>query len=242
MKFSSRNNNALLLASMAWGLIMTGWALLFFWAIQVADKSVLSFDPTIAIFFLFFIIATSISYAGVKQIAKGNDLFDKCNEILSYNIEIGLHDKKIFYAIGEKQVELAKRHYWPVSCIVVSVETDQEQDPDIFKVKTLIKEVVSQELSSMIRGSDLIASFAKNEFTILLTNCDLEHAKRVAKRIRMRITESGVRSGKKMIYIPCSCGVVTVEGASLSMRDIMKFSFEALEAAKAKGKNTIAVY
>ncbi len=67
---------------------------------------------------------------------------------------------------------------------------------------------VADAIAPLLRQSDVLARFGGEEFTVLLPDCDLTHAKEIAERIREKISRVDIEhDGKQNFRLTVSIGV-----------------------------------
>ncbi len=101
---------------------------------------------------------------------------------------------------------------------------------------------LSIELSNSIRESDLLARLGGDEFGILLENCELQQAEKLADTIRKNIKNFRFVWEKRVFEVGVSIGVVAINKTSKKISDILSAADLACYAAKDSGRNRIHVY
>jgi diguanylate cyclase (GGDEF)-like protein len=98
---------------------------------------------------------------------------------------------------------------------------------------------VADALRDRLRPTDLIARFGGDEFAVLLPSLDVAQARHTAERLRQRIVEISPPSLSTAITISVGvCG--GTDGDDVD--SLMQRADEAMYAAKARGRNRIAVH
>lgn len=100
---------------------------------------------------------------------------------------------------------------------------------------------VSKRITNAVRSLDRVGRFGGEEFIVVIDECGVETAMRVAERIRESIESSPIRiGGGLMANITISGGLCEVNaGTSVDM--MLKLADEALYAAKNAGRNQIVL-
>jgi Amt family ammonium transporter len=93
-----------------------------------------------------------------------------------------------------------------------------------------------------IRSSDLLARIGGDEFTILLSNCTLEVAQRIADAIRQEFQRFRFAWGDKVFSQSVSIGLVPIDKQSQGLQQVLSFADTACFAAKEAGRNQIHVF
>jgi diguanylate cyclase (GGDEF)-like protein len=105
----------------------------------------------------------------------------------------------------------------------------------------LIKQV-SQLLHATLRERDIVGRLGGDEFGIMLTQCSHDDALRVAEKVRKAVVDLRFAWGVRSYRIGVSIGVVLLDGASSSLKEVMKSVDAACYMAKEKGRNRIHLY
>jgi Amt family ammonium transporter len=93
-----------------------------------------------------------------------------------------------------------------------------------------------------IRHSDLLARLGGDEFGILLTQCTLDAAERIAEKIRESVKSFRFAWGGKTFAQSVSIGMVPIDEQSQSVEQIFSFADMACLTAKEEGRNKIHIY
>jgi Amt family ammonium transporter len=93
-----------------------------------------------------------------------------------------------------------------------------------------------------IRGSDLLARLGGDEFAILLSNCSLDVAQRIADAIRVEFQRFRFAWADKVFSQSISIGLVSIDKQSQSLQQVLSYADTACYAAKEAGRNQIHVY
>lgn len=97
-------------------------------------------------------------------------------------------------------------------------------------------------LSSCIREGDVLARLGGDEFGLLLQNCELGQATRVADKIRQSVKEFRFAWHDKSFEVGASIGVVGISMDNMDMANILSSADMACYAAKDMGRNRVHVY
>ena len=92
------------------------------------------------------------------------------------------------------------------------------------------------------RDADVLARLGGDEFGLLLQNCTLKDAVRIAEGLRKVVKDFRFVWEKKTFEITVSIGVVPITADSASPAEILSDADSACFAAKDKGRNRIQVY
>ena len=97
-------------------------------------------------------------------------------------------------------------------------------------------------LQRHIRDTDTLARLGGDEFGLLLHNCPLERAQRVAETIRSVIKQFRFSWEGSSFDLACSIGLVPITADSISPAEILSEADAACFAAKDKGRNRVQLF
>jgi len=101
---------------------------------------------------------------------------------------------------------------------------------------------LSSHIQHWVRESDTLARLGGDEFGVLLQNCDLEHAQRVAMALRDCITDFAFVWQEKTFKVGGSIGIVEINTSTPSISQAMSNADVACYAAKDHGGNRIHLF
>jgi EAL domain-containing protein (putative c-di-GMP-specific phosphodiesterase class I) len=101
---------------------------------------------------------------------------------------------------------------------------------------------VSTLLKQQIREGDSIARLGGDEFGVLLENCPMQDAIRIAEELRQCIVQFRFVTEERSFTIGASVGVVQVTDGFLNMTEILGAADSACYVAKQKGRNRVQFY
>ncbi len=93
-----------------------------------------------------------------------------------------------------------------------------------------------------IRKHDSLARLGGDEFGLLLEDCNLKNAKKIAKNIQQEVEEFNFHWDNKAFKIGVSIGLVSLESHHLDIYELLAEADVACYAAKDRGGNTVQVY
>jgi Amt family ammonium transporter len=93
-----------------------------------------------------------------------------------------------------------------------------------------------------IRNSDLLARLGGDEFGILLIQCSVEAAQRIAEGIRRSIQKFCFVHAEESFSQTVSIGMVIIDDHSNDLEQILSFADSACFSAKEEGRNKIHIY
>ena len=97
-------------------------------------------------------------------------------------------------------------------------------------------------LRTVIRNRDSVARLGGDEFAMLLDDCSLSPAQRIAQDLLRAVQKFSFASGDKLFKVGVSIGVVAFHDGSLGMIELMRAADDACYVAKRRGRNRVHVY
>jgi|GEM_PF-732095 len=97
-------------------------------------------------------------------------------------------------------------------------------------------------LRSNVRQQDVLARLGGDEFAILLENCNLHQAERVANAIRQAVQDFRFYWEDNTFNVGVSIGLVPLDWTSETTTDLLRRADTACYTAKDKGRNRIHIY
>ncbi len=153
--------------------------------------------------------------------------------------------------MNRNQFEQRLAHLYKCSQCEGSVHSLLYLDLDQFKIVNdtcghtagdkLLKKLAAL-METKIRGNDIIARLGGDEFGVLLENCPLNEAKKIANGFCELINDFHFHWQKKVFTIGVSIGLVTIDKYSDSVENLLSCADLACYAAKEQGRNCVQVY
>ena len=105
----------------------------------------------------------------------------------------------------------------------------------------LLKQITSV-VQTRIRTSDVLARLGGDEFGVLLVDCTLDTASRIAENLRQAIREFRFVWGDRVMNVGVSIGLAEVNGSLESLAAVMSAADVACYSAKDSGRNRVQTY
>ncbi|ALP54216.1 hypothetical protein Tel_14305 [Candidatus Tenderia electrophaga] len=106
----------------------------------------------------------------------------------------------------------------------------------------LLQRISSIILNKIRKDSDVLARFGGDEFVLMLSDCPIERATRVAEDICQEIQEYRFVYDYKTFAIGASIGVVSLTSEIANTNDALRMADNACYVAKEKGRNRVHLY
>lgn len=148
----------------------------------------------------------------------------------------GLGNRRAFDEAVDREVSRSRRAEGATSVVLVDLDHfKQVNDVAGHQAGDAVLVAVGRALAGAGRPYDLVARIGGDEFGILLPNCELADASRVAERVRQAVWDS-VGEWR----VSASVGVATTPMDGLSSKELLRQADGALYRAKSAGRNRVA--
>ncbi|MGE4543253.1 MAG: diguanylate cyclase [Pedobacter sp.] len=161
----------------------------------------------------------------------------------------GLHNRRHFNKLARDMIGRALRYSHPLSVMAFDIDHFKwVNDTFGHNYGDLTLKMVAKATRELIRATDIPARYGGEEFIVLLCETPAAEAAAVAERLRNKIQETVVDSGKGPIKITASFGVSDyIEPGNTLARDRMLSEFvttadRAMYASKNAGRNRVTIY
>ncbi|MGJ7487720.1 diguanylate cyclase [Variovorax sp. LT2P21] len=101
---------------------------------------------------------------------------------------------------------------------------------------------VARALTGQVRLADIVARLGGDEFAILLRGCPLPRAVQVAEKLRQAVEDYQLVWEGHSFGVGASIGLVAVDASFKDAAAVLSAADSACYAAKAKGRNAVAVF
>ena len=101
---------------------------------------------------------------------------------------------------------------------------------------------ISVVLQERLREGDTLARLGGDEFGVLLENCQIEHAVRIADTLRQTIADFHFVVNQRSFAVGVSIGLVNMADGTLTLTEVLSAGDAACYMAKEKGRNRVQLY
>ncbi|AKI02451.1 PAS domain S-box/diguanylate cyclase (GGDEF) domain-containing protein [Hoeflea sp. IMCC20628] len=109
-------------------------------------------------------------------------------------------------------------------------------------VGDILLKQVSKLISETVRSGDTLARLGGDEFAVLLEQCSIENATRIAQKMCDRMSDFRFVHDGKRFRVGTSIGLVPVDATMPSVASILQAADSACYAAKEAGRNRVQVW
>lgn len=153
----------------------------------------------------------------------------------------GLYNRRFFFDACRQALHHASRVGEAVS--VISLDADEFKrfnDTHGHDAGDTVLRSVSDLLSSLFQGREVVARLGGEEFSVLLPGCTTEQAAARAGEMRQRVEELRIRyRDLDLPRMTVSAGVASFPQCGENTQDLLRAADAALYAAKAAGRNQV---
>ncbi len=177
-------------------------------------------------------VAVSHHAALVMQRAELIDQAQRLQQLASTDDLTGLPNRRHLFEAGQHEIERARRHRRPLAAMMIDLDNFKAVNDYGHAVGDLALVKVAGGLRDNLREGHLIARYGGDEFVVLLPECDLHGANRVAERVTQRVTQLYVDTPDGPVYLSISTGCAVLTDTCPSLAALVNAADITLTAAK----------
>jgi two-component system cell cycle response regulator len=170
------------------------------------------------------------------------DNLDQSLELAVTDQLTGLHNRRYMTSQLDALVRRAAAGGDPVAVLVIDIDHFKKiNDSFGHAVGDEVLREFAVRLASNVRAIDLPVRFGGEEFVVVMPDTELDHAHRIAERIRLHVAGSPFRvmGGDELLTVTISIGVAASLGEHDAPAPLVKRADEAMYEAKSKGRNRV---
>ena len=170
------------------------------------------------------------------------DNLDQSLELAVTDQLTGLHNRRYMASQLDALVRRAAAGGDPVAVLVIDIDHFKKiNDSFGHPVGDEVLREFAVRLASNVRAIDLPVRYGGEEFVVVMPDTELDHAHRIAERIRLHVAGSPFRvlDGEELLTVTISIGVAASLGAVDGPAPLVKRADEAMYEAKANGRNRV---
>ena len=147
-----------------------------------------------------------------------------------------------YFGQSEKEFEISKKDEKNLSVIMIDIDDFKEiNDKYGHSAGDYVLESFSILVKSLLPQNSIFGRLGGEEFSIVLTNYDIEESKLIAEKVRTKIENNPVNFMGEKINYTISLGISSINENMKTFDQLLKSSDDALYRAKNMGKNCISV-
>ena len=152
-------------------------------------------------------------------------------------------NRRRFMALAAKQAQRAAAHGWPLAMLMLDLDHFKSINDRLgHEGGDLALRHFANVVRSSLRAPALFGRLGGEEFAVLLPDCDLDSAVRVAERLCGLVREKPPAVDGEGLRLSVSIGAAVLTPPEATADRLMKRADEALYAAKRGGRDRVAVF
>lgn len=153
----------------------------------------------------------------------------------------GINNRAALNATIDREVNLSHRHGYALSVVMLDLDHFKRiNDEHGHLAGDTVLRAVAGRITDCTRGSDMVFRYGGEEFTVVLSNTDIDGAALLADRIRKAIAATPIIIDGFEIAVTVSMGVSTLEAGD-SAATLLNRADAALYDAKTAGRNRVMI-
>lgn len=237
---------ALLWCALAYNLFLTAWISLLFslWTL-FALRMGLMWSPTdLAVRADLITMRLGVSLVAFTPLVVGsivsarNDLLDALRRLADYDAMTGLRNRRSFLEVGGDALARSLDKAQTVTLLMLDIDHFKSiNDGYGHKAGDQVLAAFAAVLKNLVRTQDIVGRLGGEEFGIVMPDCGIANAARVAERINQALrAKAVVIEGGRSIPVTVSIGV-HVEREDHALETSLGLADEALYRAKNSGRD-----
>lgn len=145
----------------------------------------------------------------------------------------GLHNRRHFLDLAEKEFQRARRYKRPLAALMLDIDHFKKLNDTYGRtVGDQVLRGVALRCRESLREANLLARYGNDEFIVLLLECDLVAAERVATRLHRRTAVGPIETDAGPLSIGISTGCSTLLDDVANLQSLIALADAALYLAK----------
>ncbi|MFT5445491.1 MAG: two-component system cell cycle response regulator [Gammaproteobacteria bacterium] len=155
----------------------------------------------------------------------------------------GVHNRRFLNDSLDHEMAFAARHNNPLCVMLLDIDHFKAINDEFgHEAGDTILKQLAERIADALRNEDVFARLGGDEFAIVTRGLSLESSIEAAERLRTLVSGRSFAWREREVECTISLGgTMLVDGESLNASGVLKRADENLYAAKAQGRNRIAV-
>jgi diguanylate cyclase (GGDEF)-like protein len=182
---------------------------------------------------------------GIRILALQEDLIQTREELrfqATHDALTGILSRGAVLDLLHRELERAVRSRTPIGVLMLDVDHFKKiNDTYGHSAGDLVLKEVTHRMSHLVRSYDLVGRYGGEEFLIVLPDCDNNHIRQSAERIRLMVASTPILGIGPEISVTMSIGATVVTPGTTLSKEILATADAALYRAKNAGRNCTVV-
>ncbi len=178
----------------------------------------------------------------ISYFSRMRESYEKLRYMAEHDTLTGVFNARAYYEGCDRLIALAARTEMPYAVMFVDLDHFKSiNDTHGHAAGDAVLKAVAQALAAAVRKSDLVGRVGGEEFSIFLSNTDLEGAVRLGETLRQTIERLMPSIGELSLKVTASIGVADSYSGGGAMQEIQARADQAMYLAKRQGRNRVSV-
>jgi two-component system, cell cycle response regulator len=182
---------------------------------------------------------------GIRILALQEDLIQTREELrfqATHDALTGIWSRGAVLDLLQRELERAVRPQTPTAILMLDVDHFKKiNDTYGHLAGDVVLKEVTHRMSQLVRSYDLVGRYGGEEFLIVLPNCDNNHIRQSAERIRLVVASTPILATGSEISVTISIGATVVTPGTTLAEKMLATADAALYRAKNGGRNCTVV-
>jgi len=184
------------------------------------------------------VIAPASTFRTFRLIQELEEARNHLEDISNHDYLTGIYNRRFMVEQASMILNLARRHDFPVSLIMMDLDHFKHVNDTYGHVKgdAVLIELV-EAIRGMIRTTDVFGRYGGEEFIVFMPHADLEDSTRLAERIRWGVKNMRISD----LTVTLSMGVAVAGPETKGLEDLIDRADVALYEAKDNGRDRVEI-
>ena len=173
----------------------------------------------------------------VENLLRSRRLSLEAQRLTTADLITGVHNRRHFFALGNRELNRARRFNRPLSVLMAEVDHFQGIcDNYNYEVGNQALRLTAKRFLKDLRIIDLLGRYSEEKFVILLADTDMNGAEKVAARLVRQVGETNLSTERGSFSPTISLGISSATGEIPTLESLVERADDALCAAKQAGR------
>lgn len=178
------------------------------------------------------IITPFVSWQHAKRSVLIEDMQEEIRLASRQDDATGLLSRRFFYESTHRELQLASRHAYPVSLLLLRIENMNSIYKNFGRVMTgHALRSCANLLKTALRETDILARFSEDSFVILMPHSNAKQAEEVTKRLQQKLSETPIKFKDDQLKLKLLAGLSS-STEHFEISQLVNTAEQALELAE----------